>query len=201
LALSADRRSLLLPAVVAVGGIIGSGKSTVAERIGEEISAPVIDADRTRKAMLGVEPTRRIEDPAWSGAYDPAFTERVYEEVLRRAAVVLDSGRPVVLDASFRASSTRNAARELAMCHGLPFRFVECRAPADACRARLAERERCGGVSDGRLAIFDAFVAGFEDVRELPPGDHIVLDTTLPVEASLEALRPHLEMWPRAFVS
>jgi predicted kinase len=199
LALSADRRSLLLPTVVAVGGIIASGKSTIAERIGAGMSAPVIEADRTRKGMLGVEPTYRLDDPAWTGAYDPGFTEDVYEEVLRRGSIVLDSGRPVVLDASFRAASMRKAACDLASRHGLPFRFVECRAPADVCRARLAERERRGGVSDGRLAIFDAFVDRFEPVHELAPSDHIVLDATLPVEANVETLRRLLPTWPPAF--
>ena len=53
LALAADRRSLLVPVVVAVGGIIASGKSTLAERLADEMSAPVIDADRTRKSMVG----------------------------------------------------------------------------------------------------------------------------------------------------
>src|SRR5262249_31789082 len=109
LALSAERRSLLVPAVIAVGGVIACGKSTVAEA-----SAPIVDADRTRKSMLGVAATRKLHDPAWSGAYDPAFTEEVYAEVLRRAAVVLDSGRPVVIDASFRSVEMRRRARELA---------------------------------------------------------------------------------------
>ncbi|MEO8801137.1 MAG: kinase, partial [Polyangiaceae bacterium] len=89
LALAADRRSVLMPSVVAVGGIIASGKSTIATHIGAEMSAPVIDADRTRKAMLGVEAEHPVHEGAWQGAYDPAFSDRVYAEVLRRAAVVL----------------------------------------------------------------------------------------------------------------
>jgi uncharacterized protein len=201
LALSVDRRSLLLPMVVAVGGIVASGKSTIAERLGEEMNAPVVDADRTRKAMLHVEPTQRIEEPAWTGAYDPRFTETVYEEVIRRADVVLASGRPVVLDASFRASSMRNTARELATRHGVPFRFVECRAPLDVCRNRLGEREKTDGVSDGRLAIFDAFAKSYEPVREFMTEDHIVLNTTRPTEDSIELLRSRLTVWPRAFGS
>jgi aminoglycoside phosphotransferase family enzyme/predicted kinase len=199
LGLSADRRSLLAPAVVAVGGIIASGKSTIAQRIGAEMGAPVIDADRTRKAMLGVEPTTRIAEQPWSGAYDPEFTESVYREVLRRAEVVLESGRPVVLDASFRSASMRAAARELAARHGVPFRHVECRVPADVARARLVERERRGGVSDGRLAIFDAFCERFEAARELPEDEHRVVDTTLPPEANVQQLRSYLDMWPPGF--
>src|ERR1019366_10282683 len=100
------------------------GKSTVAELIGKAMSAPVIDADRTRKAMLGVEATVPLHELAWHGAYDPAVTERVYAEALRRAEVVLASGRPVVLDASFRSSEMRRAAHNLARAHGVPFRFI-----------------------------------------------------------------------------
>jgi predicted kinase len=160
------------------------------------MGAPVVDADRTRKAMLGVEPTTRIAERPWAGAYDPDFTESVYGEVLRRAGVVLESGRPVIVDASFRSASMRAAARELAARHGVPFRFVECRVPAEVARARLVERERRGGVSDGRLAIFDAFCERFEAVRELPEGEHRVVDTTLPPETNIEELRSYLDMWP-----
>ena len=64
--------------------------------------------------MLGVQPTEPLDHAAWSGAYDLALTDRVYAELLRRADVVLASGRPAVLDASFRSAAHRRAARELA---------------------------------------------------------------------------------------
>ncbi len=199
LALAADRRSLLLPALVAVGGVIASGKSTIASMVGEELSAPVVDADRTRKGMLGVAPTEKLSDAAWQGAYDPTFTEAVYKEVWRRAGVVLASGRPVVMDASFRARSMRSDARDLAILHSAPFRFLECRAPPDVCRARLEVREHAGGVSDGRLAIFDSFAARFEPVTELAKTEHTVVDTTRAVEISIERLRTTLDVWPKKF--
>jgi aminoglycoside phosphotransferase family enzyme/predicted kinase len=196
LALSADRRSLLAPAVVAVGGIIASGKSTIAERLGDAMGAPVVEADRTRKAMLGVAPTERIAESAWHGAYDPAFTDRVYAEVLRRAGVVLAAGRPVVLDASFRSKSMRAAARALAQSHGVPFHFVECRADAATCRSRLAARAKSSAISDGRIEIFDDFVAKFEPPDEIADVERTVLDTTHPPAESLATLRARLDTWP-----
>lgn len=201
LALAADRRSLLRPAVVAIGGIIASGKSTIAEHLADEMSAPVVDADRTRKAMMGVEAHQPMHERAWAGAYDPGFTERVYAEALRRAEVVVSSGRPVILDASFRSAAMREAARQLAKRCGVPFRFVECRADSDVCRARLSERERSVSVSDGRLAVFDAFRERFEPVTELCAAEHIVLDTSRPIEDSLRRLREHLDTWPLGFVA
>lgn len=196
LALSSGHRPLVWPALVVTGGSLGAGKTTVANLIGEAMSAPVISADRTRKSMLGVEATRSLHVPAFQGPYDPAFSERVYEEVLRRAEVVLASGRPVVLDASFRSSRMREAARLLAMRRGVPFRFVECRAEPSVGRARLEERERTLDVSDGRLAIFDAFQKAFEPINELPAIEHIVLDTSRPTAETLLSLRSELDLWP-----
>jgi len=197
LSLSADRRPLLAASVVAVGGVIGSGKSTIAEAIGPELGAPIIDADRTRKAMWGASATARLYEAPWSGAYDPLFTKDVYAEVLRRAGVVLDSGRPVVLDASFRSVEMRRAARDLAVRHNVPFLLVECRAPAALCKARLVQRQEQRTVSDGRLAIFDDFCARFQPITELSPSEHIVIDTSRPLEHSLQTLRQSLATWPR----
>lgn len=199
LALSADRRSLLSPAVIAVGGVIASGKSTLGDRLASEMGAPVIAADRMRKAMLGVEATRRLESKVWSGAYDPTFTDRVYRTMLRSAGIVLASGRPVVIDASFRSVAMRQAARELAISHGVPFRFIECTAPRDVCLERLARREAAPSVSDGRAGIFDDFCARFEPIAELPPTEHFTVDTTAPAEATMAALDAVVDTWPEGF--
>ena len=200
LALSSDRQGPLRPSVVAIGGVIASGKSAIANLLSSELSAPVIETDRTRKSVLGVNALRPLHEPAWSGPYSPAFSDRVYSELFRRAAVVLASGRPVVLDASFRSAPLRRMARDLAKAHGVPFRFIECRATPEICRERLAERARQQSVSDGRLAIFDEFCARYEPVVEIAAGEHLVLDTTKPIEDSLETLRKSLETWPQGLV-
>jgi aminoglycoside phosphotransferase family enzyme/predicted kinase len=201
LALSAGRAPLVAPALVCVGGLVASGKSTVGEHLAWELSAPIVDADRTRKHMLGVAPTFHVEDGAWQGAYDPGFTERVYSEVLRRAGVVLSSGRPAIVDASFRSGEMRRAARELAVAHRVPFWFVECRADPEVCKERLRQRERASGVSDARLALFDDFRARFEAADELSPAEHFVLDTAQPIESSLSRLRAKLGTWPPGLVA
>ena len=201
LSLSADRAALLEPMLVAVGGIIASGKSTIADRIGAVASAPVMDADRTRKSMVGVGAEQPIHDGAWSGAYDLSFTEHVYDEVFRRAEVVLASGRPVVIDASFRSAAQRAKAADLAAKYDVPFHFVECRAAPEVCRARLVERQKRASVSDGRIAIFDDFCARYEAVNELDAREHVVVDTSQPLDATLGLLARHLETWPRGFVA
>jgi aminoglycoside phosphotransferase family enzyme/predicted kinase len=196
LALSSRRRPLLSPSVIAVGGLIASGKSTLADGVGSQLNAPIVDADRTRKAMLGVMPDHPVHEAAWRGAYDPEVTEKVYREVLRRADVVLASGRPVVIDASFRAGAQRSAARDLANAHGAPFLLVECRVDPQIAKRRLEQRSRGPAVSDGRLAIFDAFAAEFEAVTELSDREHMVVDTGRDLHVTLAQVKERLNVWP-----
>ncbi len=199
LALATERRPLLPPAVVAVGGLIASGKSTIAGQIAAAVSAPAIDADRTRKFQLGVAARDPVHVPVWAGPYSPGVTEEVYGEVFRRAAAVLRSGRPVVLDASFRSRRHRTAARKLAEDHGVSFYFVECRAALGVLKERLECRAREAGVSDGRLEILDDFVSRWQPVEELAEGEHLLLDTAQPLAASIETLRGQLGAWPAGF--
>jgi uncharacterized protein len=196
LALSGNRRSLLGPSVVAIGGVIASGKSTIARAVGDQLNAPVVEADRTRKAMLGVGAEQPVHEAPWQGAYDPRVSEQVYQELLRRAKVVLDSERPVVIDASFRSAAFRKAARQLARARGAPFLFIECRVDPEIARRRLEERALAQSVSDGRLEIADAFSAQFEAVAEFSEREHIVIDTAKDLPTTLAALKERMAVWP-----
>jgi len=197
-AVGSDRAERLTPPpmVLAIGGIIASGKSTIAERVGSLMMAPVVGSDRTRKWLLGVDPTESARSEvsssgsaSWTGGYSDEMTERVYEEAFRRARLVLRSGRPVVIDASFRTSAYRDVARELARGEGVPFLFVECRASSDLIRERLALRDREPSVSDARAEFLDDFATAWEPVDELERFEHIVIDTSGSIEANMERVR------------
>lgn len=183
------------PNVIVVAGGIATGKSTISERLGEQLSLPVIDADRTRKYMLGLGPTVHAASAgAWQGGYDPKFSVRVYRELIQRADAVLASGRSVVLDASFRTKEARALARELARKHGARFHLFECVAPLDVCRARLATRDRATNVSDATPAVLDDFAARYEPITELSPGEHVRIDTSASVEDALARVRASVEV-------
>lgn len=176
-ALTAQRAPLSAPVLIAVGGLIASGKSYVSARLGELLHGPVVDSDRARKRLAGVGFEERLTKAAFAGAYTPGFSRRVYDEVLRRAEVVLASGRPVVIDASFRAAGHRTAARDLARRLNVPFRFIECVVPRAVAIQRLRERARGPTVSDGREEIYDDFAARWEPVDELGEDEWSRLDS------------------------
>ena len=192
LSLAYERPPLLSPRLVAVGGMIASGKSRTASFLGELLAAPVVSSDRTRKHLMGVPPEESLRGGAWSGAYSPNATDEVYRELWSAAGAVLASGRPVVIDASFRSAATRAAARALAARQGVPFTMVECAAPRDLLLERLAKREALGAhESDARTDLLDEFEARFEPIDELPQSEHVRLDTSAPAEENrrrLEAL-------------
>jgi aminoglycoside phosphotransferase family enzyme/predicted kinase len=192
LSLAYERPPLLPPRIVAVSGMIASGKSRTAAFIGELLSAPVVSSDRTRKQLMGSPPDESLGSEPWSGAYAPATTGAVYGEIWRAAETIVASGRPVVIDASFRTAAMRAAAREVAARRGVPFTMIECVASRGLLLERLARREAGGAhESDARTDLLDEFEARFEPMDELPKSEHVRLDTSAPAEENqrrLEAL-------------
>jgi hypothetical protein len=172
------------PPVVAVGGLIGSGKSTLAEALGRATGAPVISSDRTRKALAEVRATERAPD----SAYAAAFSARTFDELFRRAAVVLGSGRGVVLDATFRERELRLRAKDLARRHGRRFLFAETVCDEATLRERLRRRAAGPSVSDAGEALLERVRAEFEPVTELGTGEHVRVDTSGTPETAVRTL-------------
>jgi predicted kinase len=173
-------RAGFAPVLVAVGGLVASGKSTLARALAARIGAEWIDADRVRESLLGGR---------WAHSFDPGFEEEVYAALLRRAEVLLDSGRLVLLDACFPLARQRVAARALAQRHAQPFLFVECRVSAETARERLAARDALAD-HPGWEQIYRDLAAHWQPVCELAPDEHLVLETDRPFsenEAAFDA--------------
>ena len=111
------------PHVVIVMGIMGCGKSTVAEAIGKHFGWPVFNSDVIRKQLAGVAPSDRLPE----SAYSREMTDRVYAQMYAAA-------KPpgVVLDGQFPTADFRAPVK-----HAL---FVHCDAPDDVVRKRMEKR-------------------------------------------------------------
>jgi hypothetical protein len=177
LALDALRTPVPAPLVV-VCGSVGTGKSTVAQRLADATRGVVLASDRTRKALAGLAPDSRAEAREGAPLYADAMTERVYAGLLTRAAPVIASGRPAILDATFSHAVRRTAARELAGAAGVPALLVEvCCDPAVA-RERVALRAQRGAdPSDAGPERVELSRAAFEPPEEWPPADRFRVDT------------------------
>lgn len=140
--------------LVAIGGLSGSGKSTVAEALAWRIGAPpgarILESDRIRKAMHGVAPETRLGPEA----YAPEVSDRVYGDMAQRARVHLDAGVAVVADAVFAAADDRAAIAAAARDAETSFAGVWLSAPPAELRRRVAARRQ--GASDADITVLEA---------------------------------------------
>ena len=165
------------PLVMIVTGLIGTGKTTIAEAVGRGLGYDVLSSDIIRKQLAEVPLTERHYDNFDSGIYSPEFTQKTYNELFSRAKDLVIKGQSVVLDASFKKKADRLAAFKLAKECGADFLAIECVADESTIKERLEKRQREGAVSDGRWEIFANIKKEFDAVNEFPENNVMILDT------------------------
>jgi FMN phosphatase YigB (HAD superfamily)/predicted kinase len=195
IALASDRRSQRLPFVIAVGGQVASGKSTLARALADRMSIPRVITDRVRDQLLHGTPGREIHESQWTKSFEAGFHERVYTEVFHRAELALASGRAVVLDGCFARSQDRAAAQALARRHDVPFRFIELRISDETQRERLAMRDAADHGS-GWQTIAKNLADDWEPTQELSKSERHVLDGGQPLAEILAQILTGLPAWP-----
>ncbi len=146
--------------LVLVGGLPGTGKSTVAAGLSqtpEGMAWTLLRSDVVRKELAGMDPSERAPAAYGAGLYQPQLRRRVYAQLFERAEIALGLGQGVILDATFSDDADRTAARRLAAKMHSPLVELECRAPAGAVVDRLAPRAgRHRDPSDADPEIFRA---------------------------------------------
>ncbi|WP_330255847.1 AAA family ATPase [Nocardia sp. NBC_00565] len=176
--------------LVLVGGLPGTGKSTVATNLAIATGAVVIASDHVRKQLLaGHELTGSIGTYG-AGAYAPAGKARVYAEMLSKARALLGSGVSVILDASWIDATERQRAAALAEEAHADLVELRCVCPRAVASGRIRQRAVCesDATPDIAVAIADATVAW---------PDAITLDTTWPPDHTAAAVRAWLRTEPQ----
>jgi uncharacterized protein len=136
-------------ALVLVGGLPGSGKSTVCATHAEHTGAIHISSDEIRRGLHPRPPGEATVDSPWNkGSYAPSATDRVYAELLSRARTVLGEGGSVVLDASWRDAGHRARAHAIACDEGAVAVDVRCVVDDRVADERLS-RDRSGDSQAG----------------------------------------------------
>ncbi|HLN15851.1 MAG TPA: AAA family ATPase [Acidimicrobiales bacterium] len=132
--------------LVLVGGSPGTGKTTLAGRLGSVLDAEVLSTDALRREVVGGE-----------HRYSSAAKATVYRELLDRARTSLDAGRSVVLDATWGDAALRAGAGALATSSGADLIELLCTCPPAVAARRVGVRLARG--ADESEATEDVAVA------------------------------------------
>ncbi|HEX4913944.1 MAG TPA: AAA family ATPase, partial [Vicinamibacterales bacterium] len=137
------------PRLIALGGISGAARSTLAMALapftGSPPGAVVIRSDVVRKKLCGVAP------PALLGpeGYTEAASRRVSAAVMDQADKVVRSGQTAIADAVFAEESDRDAIEHVARAAGVPFVGLWLDAPEMLSRVE----KRSGKASDAEIEV------------------------------------------------
>ncbi|WP_055491506.1 bifunctional aminoglycoside phosphotransferase/ATP-binding protein [Streptomyces sp. TP-A0356] len=170
-----------------VGGLPGSGKSTLSGALADRLGVTLLSSDRLRKELAGIPAEQPAAAGYGEGLYTAEWTARTYEALLDRAAALLSCGESVVLDATWSDAAQREAAVRMAERTSADLAALHCQVPADVAAARL--HTRAPGASDADLEVATAMAA-----REPPWTEAVTIDTGGALESSvvqaLAAVRP-----------
>jgi predicted kinase len=145
--------------LVAVCGLPGVGKSTVAKYIADRLGADRLRTDVVRQDLF--------EDPEYTGKERHA----VYEELYERTRGLLDDGASVVLDATFAEKRHRDGVTDLARDCGIDFQLVKVVCDSSTVERRIVERD---DISDADLDVYRWFRDTFDPIEI----DYVTVDNS-----------------------
>jgi aminoglycoside phosphotransferase family enzyme/predicted kinase len=155
-----------------VSGFSGSGKSTVASWLAQQIGAIHIRSDAVRKQMSGIALDQRGDDLL----YSQENTERTYDRMLQLLDDLSSQGLSVVLDATFGKQEFRAKLSNWSVQKNVVLKFVQCSAPESVLIQRLRNRKH--DVSDATEDLLPIQQRSFEPVTTAEQLSLISLDTT-----------------------
>lgn len=136
---------------VAIGGLSGTGKSTLGRllgaRLGRAPGARVLRSDVFRKRLMGLPPETRLPPRHYTQRSD----QESYEALFESADDHLACGSAVILDAVFMRRSERDVAEAMALHHRIPFTGLWLEAPERDRVARVSART--GDASDATAEV------------------------------------------------
>ena len=170
------------PSLFITTGLVGSGKSALAQALAKRLGLVAISSDVTRKRLASIPETEHHFEEFDTGIYSPEFSRTTYDAMLTEAKNLLGEGISVIIDASFIKAEERLKAKRLAEEMKTRFFVLECTLDEELTRQRLSQRLEKGSVSDGRWEIFSKQKEKFEPVVELPAQNRVIIDSSRSID-------------------
>lgn len=174
------------PRLIAIGGLSGTGKSTLARTLGDSVGRPpgarILRSDVLRKRLAGVF----AETPLPASGYTAETSRATYMALNGLAWATLATGQSVIADAVFGMAEERDAIEEVAGRVDCPFTGLWLELPEDD-RITRVER-RLSDASDANASVVRAQSQNLTS----KPEDWAVLTSEGPLEALSQKARSRL---------
>lgn len=172
------------PRLLITRGLSASGKSTLTSLLLEKLGAIRIRSDVERKRLFGMSRNDSAESAFGKGIYSSAASEKTYARLLQLAAVLLEAGFPVIVDAAFLQAEQRRPFQLLAATKQLPYIILELQVSKDTLRKRIQRRVK--GVSDADLDVLERQFQLWKELETEEQGHCVCID--MEKEPELEQL-------------
>ena len=161
------------PALVAVSGLPGTGKSYFSRALVERVSLVLVDSDLMRKALFA----RRT--------YSAEESRRLFAALHVLVGDLLFEGVPVLVDATTLTEAHRSALHHIAKAAGTSLVLVRIDAPPEVAYRRLKARKLNrdpGDHSEADWRIYQKMAPTVEPISQ----DHVIVNTSGDISGDVE---------------
>jgi predicted kinase len=162
------------PALIAVSGLPGTGKTYFCRRLAERLPCVVLESDAIRKQLFPA-PTYSVEESAY-----------LFRVIHRLTGELLVKGTNVVLDATNLTERHRERLYNIAEQHNARLILVRIEAPPELVRQRLKGRaaEKDKDKSDADWTVYQGMKPTLEKIRR----NHYAVDTSRDITPVLDKI-------------
>jgi hypothetical protein len=150
-------------------GLSGCGKTYVSDQLLQAPdAAPTLRlrSDVERKRLFGLAVNERSGSAMDAGIYAADAHARTYARLRALAALLLQAGWSVIVDATFLRRADRDAFRALAQEMGVPFNILAPQATPEQLRDRIVARQALGrDASEATLEVLEQQLHALEPLR------------------------------------
>lgn len=162
--------------IIMVTGLPGTGKSTFAEALAQNVGGRHLNTDIIRDAL------------GKRGQYDSETKAAIYAEMLRQTSLALDRGENVVIDGTFYQKRLRLPYIAIAKKYGIPIHWLEISADEQVIRTRVNQRRTFSE------ADFDVYLKVKSEYENLDAPHLDLRSDLLGIAEMVEKARTYLEI-------